>query len=275
MYAIKEATEGLSLEDARRISHAYGFTDASSKISLVVPGENHESVAFAKLSEYAEWLLMNKIYKKSWEPTRRMLVTLEKIPYARSLEGRIFEDVAHVLFSDPETELEPLYGAPPKKLGDLGPLRYVSLSDAMKKRPGDEGDQNRLVAGYYGMAAKNEATQAIDAMAIVKDSDSKGDFQRVVLFKYTHSDRDSSKPVGLSKKVRANFKKLGLEDLVPFEKSDSDDRHHYVFIRVVPKSAAANFKVPKLKKNKNKWNIDQYKLVVDMDKLDEKKPSRL
>jgi hypothetical protein len=271
MDSIREATGNLSLNKAQRISNEYGFTNVSSKISLVVPGNGHKRMDFAKLSEYAERRLMNQIYKKSWAATRQILVTLDKVPDARSFAGRIFEYAAqsHVLFSDPETELEPLYGAPSRKLGDLRPLHDGALSDAMKKRPGGEGKQKWLVAGYYATTAKNDAT--INAMAIVKDSDSKGDFQRVILFKYT-------KPVGLLK-VRANFKKLGLEDLIPFEKSDSADRHHWVLIWVVTKRAAANFKVKRLSVTDNaQWVdkcVDEYKLVIDLKELKKKKPSRL
>jgi hypothetical protein len=273
MEAIKEEIRQLSLEDAQYISNMYRFTDASFKISLVVPANGHRSMDLAKLSEYAERTLMNQIYKTSWKSVLQMLVRLDTIPDARSFEGRIFEDVAHVLFSDPETELEPLYGAPPRNLGVLGPLRYVSLSDAMKTRPGDKGNEKWLVVGYYP-AAKNGAT--IDAMAIVKESDSTSDFRRAILLQYTK--RRSKKPFGLLK-VRANFKALGFDDLIPFEKSHSDDRLHWVFIWVIPRRAAANFQGKTLSHTDgSKWmdtHIDQYKLVVDMDKLDEKMPSML
>jgi hypothetical protein len=277
MQAIETATADLSsLQDAHRLSTERGFKDASSKISLVVPGDNHRTMQFRKLSEYAERLLMNQIYKKSWESTRQLLVNLDTIPDARSLQGRIFKYAAesHVLSTEPEMELEPLYGAPPRKLGNLGSLCHVSLSQTMKKKPGDEGNQTRPPVGYYPAAAKNKAT--IDAMAIFKDSDSKNDFQRVILFKYTNSVRNSS--VGLLK-VRANLKALGLDDLVPFENTHSDNRHNWVFIWVVPKKAAANFKVKRFSDtDKEKWmhtHIDQYKLVVDLEKLNKEKPSRL
>jgi hypothetical protein len=40
-------------------------------------------------TEYAERLLMNQIYKKSWESVLEMMVTLDKIPDAHSWERRI------------------------------------------------------------------------------------------------------------------------------------------------------------------------------------------
>jgi hypothetical protein len=275
MYRIKRAIEGLTLEKARRLSTENGFTHDSSEISLVVPDDDHTMMEFAKLSEYAERLLMNQIYETSYGSMPQMMLTLDKIPDAHSWEGRIFKDVGHLLVPSisPKTELEPLYGAPSRKLGDLGPLRRVSLSDAMMKRPGDEGNQTRPPVGYYPADAENEAT--IGATAIVKDSDSKGDFQRVILFKYTNSIS-----VGLLK-VRAKFQELGLDDLVPFENTASDDRRHWVFIWVVPKRVGETFHVveePKKVKfsvtDGNVWmdiHIDQYKLVVDLGELKAKR----
>jgi hypothetical protein len=276
--AIETATADLSsLQDAHRLSTERGFKDASSKVSLIVPGDNHRTMQFKKLSEYAERLLMNQIYEKFWEPTVRMLVNLDTIPDACSFQGRVFKDVGHlhVLSMSPETELEPLFGAPPRKLGVLGPLRRISLSDAMKKKPGDEGNEKWVAVGYYPAA---EAT--IDAMAIVKESDSISDYLRAILLQYTVSKAHTKKAIGLLK-VRTTFEDLGLDELVPFEKSEShsDGRHDWVFIWVVPKRAAEKFRGKKFSEtDKYKWldnHIAQYKLVVDLEELTKKKPSRL
>jgi hypothetical protein len=146
----------------------------------------------------------------------------------------------------------------------------------MKKRPVDEGNEKWSIVGYYPAAAKYKAT--IDAF--VKESDSTSDFRRAILLQYTVPDKYSKKPIGLLK-VRAKFQELGLDDLVPFENTASDDRHHWVFIWVVPKRVGETFHVieePKKVKfsvtDGKEWmdtRIDQYKLVVDLGELKAKR----
>jgi hypothetical protein len=186
--------------------------------------------------------VVEQIARKSWEATRTLLNTLEDIPYARSLEGRMWEELGHktVLGFSTHT-LQPLGEHPDQRIvGDVGPLYLIGLFDDIEKRAKD----GILPPGYYQLSSKtSEAT--FDATAIVNDRDEHGEFQHVIFYQYTVSEdrflsRISSFPhpakaIG-REKIKDKLVEMKCEQLLPFNPpgQPSRIRCHWSFVLVIP-----------------------------------------
>jgi hypothetical protein len=183
--AIERAASALTLEQAEKLFKIEGYQDASSKLSLIVPGPRRQ-IAFARLSDYAETTLMSQVIKSSPEAARRMLNELSWIPDAHSMQGRLWESVGHRILPHAALSLQQL--SPTNGPNETASFGTVSISNVGPHYrvgsisrfpvPSQAGQYPRLPTGYFEPTMMTQPS--VDSLAVIDQTEEGETFHELV-----------------------------------------------------------------------------------------------